>query len=728
MRTKPPVWGKKILPYSSPLCSQFPGHHPRSVRPPFPLTAPYAHPNDFYMLMQTVTRDTNACTQCDDVPSGSSVSLSAPSPPVEPSPAPENKSEAEQKPEGPRVFGSTTHTFEAVGFSLFRTLMRDVRGPLAGYVSSTFTPSPAGSTGSAAPECNDPHLEEATDCKRPFRACAGSTGHSLFPAPPPYVWNSGEAEGGKAEAGRRIWVNLIISTLSFLELGRPGRAPFGCRVGDPINEQQAQMIERIERLLTLWSGTTCEFVPDVLGRVTKKLQIVLTFFEKAAPLVAWIRAELDPYGKFRARIPRALRDVQSGLSSLRMRVVESCRLKFGSHLASFWPGPYVKRSTLMAYMDPRRIHRDVEPPSRPRGNFATVVETLKVMFKWDESNMLMLFPEEFSNFVLRGGLGAVEKDPFWDRLIFICTGENDREGRLPFCAASELPHAVCFCEYDLSDGSELRISAEDLRDYYFSFLVTLLRALRNCVQGVFKLGDFRSTSAYKSYRAMFGGTDVSRVVGAMATMGQGDGSAVDVGEEAHIGMGLLFGAFLRAQLITYRSPMPRGSFRVGCMLDDLVATLQSPSDRPDLRKPESEGGTPGADSNCMKRMRNGYKFEDLVSHETKRVDRAHKGVFWGGFLEGAFGAVCAPMQRTLCQILLTLTFIRVGCGPLIIFQIMTGTWIFILMFRRCMFALLFVIFKDIEAGKEEDLLILSRRAKTKNRASHFVYSMCTRRH
>lgn len=38
----------------------------------------------------------------------------------------------------PDVFSDTEHTFEGIGFTLMRCLMRDVRGPLSSYVISNF--------------------------------------------------------------------------------------------------------------------------------------------------------------------------------------------------------------------------------------------------------------------------------------------------------------------------------------------------------------------------------------------------------------------------------------------------------------------------------------------------------------------------------------------------------------------------------------------------------------
>ena len=114
---------------------------------------------------------------------------------------------------------------------------------------------------------------------------------------------------------------LIIVALSFLESGWADEAPRGSREGDPLRDDQHQMVVRIERLIALWSGKETGFVPDILGRVTRKMQNVVGWFGEVLPLAAALGAQLDPYGRFRLRVPRPFLTVTEKVGSFRMKTV-----------------------------------------------------------------------------------------------------------------------------------------------------------------------------------------------------------------------------------------------------------------------------------------------------------------------------------------------------------------------------------------------------------------------
>ena len=61
---------------------------------------------------------------------------------------------------------------------------------------------------------------------------------------------------------------------------------------------------------------------------------------------------------------------------------------------------------------------------------------------------------------------------------------------------------------------------------------------------------------------------------------------------------------------------------------------------------------------------------------------------------------CAPPEKTLALILLTLSVIRLEAVPLLLTQFLSGCWIFVLMFRRPMLCLLFQVFL-VCRGKED---------------------------
>ena len=139
----------------------------------------------------------------------------------------------------PSFYGSSKHSFESLAFSVYRLLLRDVKGPLGFYVVSTQHGRRSSGSGRVAgndevqsPDVHDPHMGISGSRR-------GAIGEAAFPCPPPYGWPGVDESGGlvgKAEQGRRLWVNLLVCALSFREQGEKGQAPYGCQVGDPITE------------------------------------------------------------------------------------------------------------------------------------------------------------------------------------------------------------------------------------------------------------------------------------------------------------------------------------------------------------------------------------------------------------------------------------------------------------------------------------------------------------
>ena len=198
--------------------------------------------------------------------------------------------------------------------------------------------------------------------------------------PPPYSW-PGPRENAVDRSGRspgwRMWVNLIVCALSFLELGGKGVAPESCVVGAPLSPIQLQTVARIERLLEPWSGVTCRFTPDVVGRVVDKFLIVSRIFSLLAPWAVWLRHTLDPYAKIFLKAPPALASSMSALSRLRMKALKAARVRFNKGLGRFWPSGLLSENSMAAYIDPRVMRKADPPPLTICGDFCSPEEKPK---------------------------------------------------------------------------------------------------------------------------------------------------------------------------------------------------------------------------------------------------------------------------------------------------------------------------------------------------------------
>ena len=141
------------------------------------------------------------------------------------------------------------------------------------------------------------------------------------------------------------------------------------------------------------------------------------------------------------------------------------------------------------------------------------------------------------------------------------------------------------------------------------------------------------------------------------------------------------------------------------MMDDVVQALSVPIALIDDFI--GEGGArsnPAADTEALDALVLGYGDNNLQRHETKAKKRVGRGTYWGCRTHGVLGRSLAPQEKTLAQILLTLNLIVLGFAPLLLAQHTVGGWIFILQFRRVLFALLHAVFKCMALVQENGMV------------------------
>lgn len=389
-------------------------------------------------------------------------------------------------------------------------------------------------------------------------------------------------------------------------------------------------------MLQSWPGTATSFVTDVLGRIFRKTASVLTFFRVLHPWAAELRDQLDPYRSMFSCIPRPLSNALRKLGSMRLKTDVPNRIPVSEHAGRFGPRRELCDSSSTAYVGTIRIS------SRPRRNnlleFLRIGQaTFSVFAKYDASSVLIPFPAASVHHLFPVWLGFVDKDEWVDRSILICTKENGRKESLEIRMSAELPHGTRFCEFDLEGGKKLRFCAEDPKEYYPSWMISSMRGLTNTVQHAYELGDFEGIRARALFKAMFSCKDSTKVIGAQGHLAQGDLKAPDFGEEANIGIGLEVRAVEVADLLAYRKPIPRGPFKVGFMMDDLVTSLGVPPGRPARLLSLEDGGSPARDLQCVQRIGLGYVVRRLTRHLVKAKQRTPEGVFWGRYGNGDVG-------------------------------------------------------------------------------------------
>ncbi len=627
----------------------------------------------------------------------------------------------------PEFMGATSHSFSGVAHSLCRIIYKDVRGPLASFLRSSR--SEYGSEGRPSPTRGPKPGVVVDDVNVPVEAVGpsprdggagsfeGATGESLFPCPPPFAWPREYSEDARSAVvvGVHLWLNLIVVCLSFIELRWPRQAPPGARRGDGLSPRQARMIERFLRLLEPWSGVSTSLAPDILGRITDKFTKVHQFFELLVPWATGLRRALDPYVRHVARLPSALSSAFTELKSLRMKNITASRIRFKKGLARFWPGAFLCRSSQAGYQEPGTLRPVDVPPVKACGDFCTPEERLLLFRLMDDADLFALAPSVLCPRDCRAGLGGAGKDAVRDRLILMRKPENGQGSPLPVRYSKMVPHAALMCELDLSGGRVGLVSGEDLCDFFYSFLVTISRALRNAVKGDYCLSFFTDFKAYHKFRQYFGEDFPLKglVCGLLDTMGQGDGSSPDFAQESHLELGLSADGMRVHWLLRWREPIPRGPFTQGLMTDDHVGILVvEGSVAAEFEADKSGEVCPHDDVRSFDAMLGGYARNHLMAHKTKRFRRERERIFWGGLFDGRRRLSCAPRERTLSQILLTMCLVRLGVAPLILIQMVVGGWIFIAMFRRAFFCLLFKVFQEMADLDVGALLVLTVVSKT----------------
>ena len=208
-------------------------------------------------------------------------------------------------------------------------------------------------------------------------------------------------------------------------------------------------------------------------------------------------------------------------------------------LASFLT-PKVRAS----YEDPERL-RDWPPgiaPPVPRcGLLPLSVEWLRLLARMDGCGLLDLadvdeVPRGPAGENLAASFFATTKDAAQDRTVVNRVRRNGQEKRLGL-VGPVFPHGSSFCEVHLRDGEDLRVSADDLPDFYHTIRVSRERARGNAFGRRLRFRDVAHLAAARRLRASHPEIDDNTFVRAcQSTLPMGDKNATDFGELAHLGV------------------------------------------------------------------------------------------------------------------------------------------------------------------------------------------------
>ena len=494
-------------------------------------------------------------------------------------------------------------------------------------------------------------------------------------------------------------LNAMVIVLSWLHLGQPTHVPSDFCAASRLNGEQRAVVNRLFRLSADWIDAPPVAAAD-MGRTAGKVEtledMMKSLTKQAEMLLQQEGSGLGASGKLKAARSPSERPVEEEMKPSRSlkrspvfqevqvaKEIEAARLSFGGR-PTFQPLEYFDTHTAKLYeapFDHSLLPGDcLETPPRVQVRGARR-EVLKLLHALDRTGRLALFKPEEIRMPFRSGLFALIKNQEVDRMIMDSRPHNLLEQ--PLIAWTRTMAAVPPI-LDLVIGPEEKaiVACEDLRDYYYYFVVSQQRAARNALQ--FELSH-QEAASFAAYRDVDDPASSPFLVPSLKTMAMGDLNAVEYGQQSHVQLALRCG-ILPSDLLTMKGVFPRQSWAVGIIIDDLVVIEKIP-------RPLSTGDVSTAVADLMVAA---YHDVGLCPHDKKRVRDAVQAKFWGISLDGESGILRAQIERVLPMTALTAKVAKLGYASRKLLEVVVGAWIAILQCRRRCMCLLSAVFEDIQ--------------------------------
>ena len=184
----------------------------------------------------------------------------------------------------------------------------------------------------------------------------------------------------------------------------------------------------------------------------------------------------------------------------------------------------------------------------------------------------------------------------------------------------------------------------------------------------------------------------------LQTLAMGDNNAVELGQRAHVALGISARAFSASELLTAHSRGSRGHISAGVVIDDvLIAEQLSPAEATET----SEGDY------RLHSLFELYQTEGLTPHTGKTFRKSTAAEVWGAQLDGAKGWCRASLKRLVPLTDVTARIARLGVATVHLLEIIAGAWVAILQVRRRMLSLLQFIYTAQVGRQRHDIVRLS---------------------
>ena len=533
-----------------------------------------------------------------------------------------------------------------------------------------------------------------------------------MPVPYPEVWRHEDEAAPLSPAVRslRKAVNLVVLALDWLHMGRPGVIPSVLALGRSLSKQQWRVVKRFESQM-LDVAHSGDIDAAAMGRTAAKvegLDSILTELQGQA--MTWRAAGYEQRLEAQSRPQRAanlsaghqLCDPGVVIGKLKFgapvlaKEVDASRISVPERPPEFDPSDLFSEPHKTVYSDP--ISKAIEPhesyhvPPRVRVH-ASRDQALRFLQFLDDRHRLELVPAEKVREAHLCGAFALTKDLEKDRLIVDARPANMLETTLGAWTRT-MGSIQSLLQHEIPPSMSMYFSGTDLRDYYYCFRVSSRRAWRNALRLPLSPVDVAGlrcfTDNMQQHRTLYP---------CLKTMAMGDNNAVEMGQCAHVNIGLQIGAIRPHEMLSTFGKAPRGNLSCGLIIDDIFFSeflTQAPSKSQPSRAAER-----------LRAMCAEYERRNLAAHPKKTFEDETKIEFWGAAIDGQTGYVRPSPKRLVPLLTLTAKVAKLGFATVALLEILAGSWISVLQYRRRTLCLVDALYVAQRGREADDVVQLS---------------------
>ena len=544
----------------------------------------------------------------------------------------------------------------------------------------------------------------------------GSTTQS-WPMPVPYpMWlrrskNAVEGKRGYMRMCQQKCLNLVVLSLNWLHLGKPATAPSAVHLGGSLNKRQWSIVTRLRQQVAGLANAG-DIGPAKMGRTAAKVECLDSVLETLHAEVReflpsgyrsswWLTAPEHSFSPLKQGSSREGGRVVGKLkakTAVVAKKVETHRLSVPTEPPLFDPVGLFDDLHKSVFVDPVSLaipeEEATDPLPRVRVH-ASRQQAFELLHFLDDRHRLILAPAEKIRSRRTCGLFALVKDEHKDRMIVDARCPNQVESTLTEWT-STLGAIETFVQIELSPSCNLLLSGTDLTDYYYCYKVTRERALRNALH--FPLTPQQAASLRCFSDSMY---KYETLYPCVSTLAMGDNQAVELGQCAHIKLGLISGAFTPSELLTTHGRAPRGPLACGIVIDDVLIAEQVPV---------GEGTTVTEGEIRMRKLFEEYAARGLEPHPRKTFYKQPTAELWGAWIDGEHGIVRGSPKRMVPLIYISSKIALLGYATVALLQAICGSWVSLLQVRRRMLCLVDLLYVAQQGREPDDIVELSNEA------------------